>query len=94
MYSYNAEILAEGMEFLRIIILLAIPLAIIQLALMITALVSIARKELSGNEKIGWILLVIFVSTIGPIIYFAVGSKQLDEKVAAKMQMYEQYSNL
>jgi len=72
------------MEFMEISTILAIviPLVIIQLILMITALVSVVKKEVPGSDKILWILIIIFVSTIGPIIYFAVGSNMLDQKIA------------
>jgi len=63
------------------VIAIAIPLLIVQLILMITALVSVVKKEVSGSDKILWILIIIFVSTIGPIIYFAIGSNMLDQKI-------------
>ncbi|MCL2855094.1 MAG: PLDc N-terminal domain-containing protein [Defluviitaleaceae bacterium] len=71
---------AEIWEAYRTLLLAMIPLAIIQLALFVSALVSCLRKPVAGNEKILWLLLIILVSIIGPIIYFAIGSKQLDEK--------------
>jgi len=64
------------------ILAIAVPLLIVQLVLMIAALVSVVKKEVPGSDKILWILIIIFVSTIGPIIYFAVGSNLLDQKIA------------
>lgn len=64
------------------ILAIAVPLMIVQLILMIAALVSVVKKEVPGSDKILWILIIIFVSTIGPIIYFAVGSNLLDQKIA------------
>jgi hypothetical protein len=55
------------------------PLLIIQLGLTIAMIVSIAKKSLPWKEKWMWLLLIP-VATIGPIIYFAVGSSKLDEK--------------
>ena len=62
--------------------MIIIPLLIIQLILMITALVSVVKKEVPGQDKLLWILLIIFVSTIGPILYFAIGSNMLDQKAS------------
>ena len=64
------------------LIMVLIPLVIIQLILMITALVSVTKKEVPSTDKLIWILLIIFVSTIGPILYFAIGSNALDQKAA------------
>ncbi len=51
-----------------------IPLAIIQLALMLTALVHVLRhnKYRFGN-RILWIIIVVFLEFVGPILYFTVG---------------------
>jgi uncharacterized membrane protein (UPF0182 family) len=72
----------EIARIISIIIIIAIPLAVAQITLMVTALVSISRKNLPAKEKTGWILLVVLVSMIGPIFYFVVGSKELDEEAA------------
>ena len=58
-----------------------IPLATLQITLFVAGLISILRKPLPLSGKWKWIPLL-FVNTIGPIIYFAVGSKSLDKKVA------------
>lgn len=42
----------------------------------IVALIDILRSEFKGNDKIIWILLVLFLSLIGPIMYFINGTKQ------------------
>jgi len=62
--------------------LIAVPLVALQLILMITALVSILRKDAPSNDKILWVLLIVLVNIFGPILYFAIGSGQLDEKAA------------
>jgi uncharacterized membrane protein YhaH (DUF805 family) len=80
-YEEIAAIL-EMSTALRIILIASIPLAIIQITLMITALVSVTRKPVPNKEKTGWILLIVLVGIIGPIFYFAVGSKELDEEAA------------
>ncbi|MDR2956986.1 MAG: PLD nuclease N-terminal domain-containing protein [Coriobacteriales bacterium] len=51
-----------------------LPLALIQLGLMIAALIHIFKH---ANYKVGkrwmWVVIVCLVSTIGPIIYFIIG---------------------
>ena len=69
------------MVFNETLILLLIPLGIIQLGLSVGMLISIAKKPLSWSDKWVWLLLL-FISTIGPIIYFAIGSSKLDEQWA------------
>ena len=59
-----------------------IPLFLLQLVLMITALISLAKKPLSWNDKLGWLILILLVTTIGPVIYFAVGANMLEQKIA------------
>jgi len=57
-----------------------IPVAAMQLILFIAGLISILRKPLPLNSKWKWIPLL-FVNIIGPVIYFAVGSRSLDKKI-------------
>ena len=65
-------------------LLLAIgSLAVIQLVLFITALVSLLRKKVPAGEKVLWLVIILLVNIIGPIIYFAIGSSMLDEKAAS-----------
>ncbi|MBE4907295.1 PLDc_N domain-containing protein [Bacillus luteolus] len=52
------------------------PIAIIQLILMVTALVDLIRSEETNGPKLLWVLLILFVSMIGPILYFVVGRKK------------------
>lgn len=51
-----------------------IPLALLQLALMFTALVHVLKhnKYRFGNRVL-WVILVVFLEFIGPILYFTVG---------------------
>ena len=69
-------------DFMRIMLMVALPLIIIQLILLVTALVSLVKKQVPGGDKALWAVLIIFVNIIGPIIYFAVGSNMLDQKAA------------
>jgi len=65
----------------RTLLLVLSPLIVINVILMIAVIVSIARKTIPWGQKWPWLLLI-FVSTFGPIIYFVVGSRILDEKSA------------
>ncbi|MCL2016476.1 MAG: PLD nuclease N-terminal domain-containing protein [Defluviitaleaceae bacterium] len=70
-----------GILGIRMITFLAIviPLSLIQLTLLLVAIISILRKtNAPTNEKILWLCVAFFISTIGPILYFAIGQKQLE----------------
>ena len=51
------------------------PLIILQLVLMVVALYDLTRpnRRVRGDSKVVWALIVIFASTIGPILYFLAG---------------------
>jgi hypothetical protein len=57
------------------IVAILLPLIILQLILLIAALYDLTRpcRRVRGDSKVVWALIVIFVSTIGPILYFLVG---------------------
>jgi hypothetical protein len=44
--------------------------------LCIVALIDILRSEFTGNNKLVWLLVVIFFPLIGSILYFLLGPKQ------------------
>jgi hypothetical protein len=51
------------------------PLLILQLVLLVAALYDLTRpnRRVKGDSKVMWALIIIFVSTIGPILYFLAG---------------------
>lgn len=51
------------------------PLLIIQAILIITALTSLIRTEVTNGPKWMWALIILFVNTIGPIAYFIFGRR-------------------
>jgi hypothetical protein len=53
-----------------------VPVLIIQLILMISALVDLVRREHTRGPKWIWALVILFVNYIGPIIYFVAGRKE------------------
>ena len=70
-HSEGMDIYMESiMQYLPFII----PLALLQLALMLTALVHVLKhnKYRFGNRVL-WVILVVFLEFIGPILYFTVG---------------------
>ena len=52
---------------------LLIPLFLIQLGLLITALVDLIKREKTRGPKWMWACIIVFVNMIGPIVYFVVG---------------------
>jgi len=54
---------------------LFILLALFGLLLFIIAFVDILRSDFKDNNKIVWLLAVIFVPLFGPIAYFVMGRK-------------------
>jgi hypothetical protein len=64
------------MEELRQYIPLLIPLFILQLVLMTAALIDIFRNNRTRGPQWVWVLVVIFINTIGPIIYFVAGRRE------------------
>ena len=51
------------------------PLFIIQLILMVVALLDLRKVHATNGPKWMWVLIIVFVSTLGPIIYFIAGRK-------------------
>lgn len=42
----------------------------------IIALVDILKNEFSGQNKIAWLLVVLFTNIFGAVLYFLIGRKQ------------------
>jgi DMSO reductase anchor subunit len=55
---------------------LIVPILLLQLILMISALVDILRREKTRGPKWLWVLIVIFGEMIGPILYFVIGREE------------------
>ncbi|MBC1211251.1 PLDc N-terminal domain-containing protein [Listeria booriae] len=56
-------------------IALLVPFIILYLILLVTALVDLIRHWNNRQVPVIWLIVIIFVSTIGPIIYFIFGRK-------------------
>jgi Phospholipase_D-nuclease N-terminal len=52
-----------------------LPLIILQIVLLVAALYDLTRpsRRVRGESKVMWALIIIFVATIGPILYFLAG---------------------
>ena len=48
--------------------------------LAVIALIDILKSEFSGNNKLIWVLVVLFIWIIGPILYFIIGRNQKIKK--------------
>jgi hypothetical protein len=53
-----------------------VPVLVIQLVLMISALIDLNHRPQVHGPKWVWVLIVVFVNIIGPIIYFVAGRKE------------------
>lgn len=58
------------MESVQEWIPLLAPILLIEIALMIVALVDLARRERTKGPKWVWVLVIIFINLIGPVLYF------------------------
>lgn len=63
---------------ISLLVLLLVPLLLLQLALLVASLYDLTRpgRRVKGDNKIVWALIIIFVATIGPILYFVAGREQ------------------
>lgn len=52
-----------------------VPILVLHLLLMITALVSCIREEKTNGPKWMWILVILFINLIGPVLYFVLGRR-------------------
>ncbi len=53
-----------------------IVLAFIGIITTIFALIDILKSKFNGNDKIVWVLVVLFFNLFGAILYFTIGKKQ------------------
>ncbi|WP_423801906.1 PLD nuclease N-terminal domain-containing protein [Neobacillus sp. SAB-20_R2A] len=63
------------MEFSDLNWALVAPLIGIQLLLIIIALVDLSKVEQTNGPKWMWALITLFISILGPILYFIFGKK-------------------
>jgi len=64
------------MELIKQYLPLLIPVVLIELGLMVTALVDLIRRAQTRGPKWVWALVIILINFIGPIVYFVAGRKE------------------
>jgi hypothetical protein len=57
-------------------VLMIMVLSTIGLLLPLIALIDIVRSEFKGNDKLVWILMVLFFNIFGSVLYFLIGRQQ------------------
>ena len=80
------------MDFLRTWFWILIPFVLLQWGLFIAALISLLRKDAPNSEKITWFLLIFFVNTIGPILYFLIASGKIGEEAERRKREEDERS--
>ncbi|MER2108423.1 MAG: PLD nuclease N-terminal domain-containing protein [Solibacillus sp.] len=56
--------------------LLITPLFILQIVLLIWALIDLRKINTTNGPKWIWAIIILFINTIGPILYFIFGRKK------------------
>jgi len=51
-------------------------IALVLLVLPLIAMVDILRSRFGGNDKLIWVLVVIFLPVLGSLLYFLMGTKR------------------
>lgn len=55
--------------------------ALILMLFPVLALISILKNDFKNNDKIIWVLIVLFLPFIGPILYFLIGRPKRIKKI-------------
>lgn len=63
----------SDLQLLKDLLPLLIPIILIQYALVIGAIIDLARRETVRGSKLVWVLVILLVNFIGPILYFVIG---------------------
>jgi hypothetical protein len=56
-----------------------VPVVLIDLVLIVYSLIDLFRQDrrVQGDNKLIWALVILFVSTLGPLVYLLVGRKDV-----------------
>lgn len=57
-----------------------VPLFLLQLGWMVAALLDWARRKRTRGPRWLWLLVILLVSTIGPVVYLLVGRVEADDQ--------------
>jgi len=52
------------------------PLLVIQAILTLSALIDWIKQEHTRGPKMLWLFIILFVSMLGPVLYFVIGKKE------------------
>jgi hypothetical protein len=65
-----------------------IPIAILQIGLMVWALIDVIKRPQVRGNKVVWILVIVLINIIGPIVYLLAGRKEgpEDDEETAKSE--------
>jgi len=61
-------------------VLLVLPLALIELGLLVYALVDLLKpdRRVVGGSKLVWGLVIVLINVIGPLLYLIVGRREAE----------------
>lgn len=60
-----------------LLLAVVLPLILIEIGLLVWAIVDLVKRErVRGGNKLIWALIIIFISTLGPIIYLVWGREE------------------
>ena len=68
--------ITDSLATLKPLLPFLIPLVILDLGLIIFALVDWSRRKRTKGPKWVWLLIILFVSTFGPILYLILGREE------------------
>lgn len=60
----------------KILLLIIIPIIILQLILVVTALINLNKQRATNGPKWLWAIIIIFFNLVGPVLYFILGRKE------------------
>lgn len=93
LYKTDVLLIFKAMDFLPVLMLFFAGIFFIAvLVLTLVALVDLLGSRFRDNDKLVWALVIIFVTFIGPILYFVMGRKQKikqDESGNEKQQSHK-----
>jgi hypothetical protein len=73
MIMYSTVLFLGGIGGWEILLLSSL---LVPLILWIIALVDCLKSEFSGNNKLIWVIVILFFPVVGPILYFLMGRGQ------------------
>jgi hypothetical protein len=78
--SGQEELLLTEQELIKQVLPFLIPLAVIEVALLIIALVDLIKREhVRGGNKVIWGLVIVLINIIGPIVYLLIGRQERED---------------